>query len=175
LSKTLKISHKKNFELLFKKLYPPMCSLANNYLNDYVQAEDIVQDIFIKAWEKRKVFNSIEMLKSFLHVSIRNSCINHLKHLSVINKHIKHELRSNSSDQFFYDHVIEEEVVGHLYRAINELPKGCRKIIILNLEGLSNQEIANKLNISINTVKTQKKIGLKNLRNDLQKLFLLFI
>ncbi len=71
------------------------------------------------------------------------------------------------------ERMIEAEVLGEVYKALQKLPEGCRKVINLSyFEGLSNQEVADRLNVSINTVKTQKLRALKMLRLSFRYIFL---
>jgi RNA polymerase sigma-70 factor (ECF subfamily) len=91
-----------------------------------------------------------------------------LKHNNIVGKHIKAELLEKESEIFFEDHVIEEETHRLFYQAIQELPEKCREIIMMSLEGLKNNEIAKELNISINTIKTQKRIAYNQLRIQLK-------
>ena len=83
----------------------------------------------------------------------------------MVDKHdseLSHRLKS---EQFFGDHFIEEETFNHLYLEINNLPVGLQKIMLLVITGCKNQEIADELNISINTVKSQKQIALSKLKD----------
>ena len=99
---------------------------------------------------------SLLPIRVFLYQTARNKCLDLLKHEQVVHKHeaaLIQELSEDSLDE----KMIEEEVLGEIYRAIDELPPECRRVFRLGLEGLSNQEIADSLSISINTVRTQKQ------------------
>ena len=80
-------------------------------------------------------------------------------------------IRELESEQFFTNHVIEEEVFNQLTTEIRNLPKSSQEIMILVLNGLTNPEIADELNISVNTVKTQKKIAYSKLKHKLGPVF----
>ena len=79
------------------------------------------------------------------------------------------------SDQYFSEHVIEEEVFNSLHNIIKDLPKSSREIMLLALNGLKNQEIADELGISVNTVKTQKKIGYSKVKDKLEPMLQLVL
>ena len=123
------------------------------------ELEDIVQDVIISFWEHNKNFDHINSIKAFLFTTARNKCLNSLKHKLVKQKHEAALIYELESYQYFTQHVIEEDVFNQLYQEINALPSSAQKIMLLALKGLRNKEIAEKLNISENTVKTQKKIA----------------
>ena len=122
------------FNLLFDDYYAPLCVFANSYIKDEDLANDIVQDIFIALWNKNEELDQIQSVKSYLYVSVRNACLNHLKHQAVASKFTQAELSEKESDEFFYDHIIEEETHRLFYQAIQKLPEKCRKIILMSLD-----------------------------------------
>ncbi len=69
------------FHYLYKEYFPPLCIYAKNFTRDKEIAEEVVQDVFINLWEQQGHLNIENSLKSFLFVSVRNRCLNHLKHL----------------------------------------------------------------------------------------------
>lgn len=154
-----------SFKYIFDIHFNSLCAFAKRYLSDVSQAEDVVQESFIGLWEKREDFNHINAAKAFLYTSVRNKCLNILKHKTVIIKHEEELILQLESDQFFTEHIIEEETFNKLLFEINLLPQSCKEITMLALNGLKNSEIAEELNISINTVKTQKKIAFSKLRH----------
>jgi RNA polymerase sigma-70 factor (ECF subfamily) len=131
------------------------------------EVEDLIQDVFVAFWERKKDFEDIDGVRAFLYTSARNRCLNHLKHLSVQKKHESSLIYELESDQFFTRHVIEEEVFNQLYSEIRSLPEGSQKIMLLAIKGLKNKEIAEKLGVSENTVKTQKKIAYAKIKDNL--------
>lgn len=126
-----------------------------------------MQDTFITFWENKDRFTELNPTKAFLYTSVRNKCLNHLKHKLVKEKHETSLIHELESDTIFTEKVIIEDSFGQLYTEINNLPESPHKIILLSLKGLKNKEIAEKLNISENTVKTQKKIAYSKLREKL--------
>ena len=133
--------------------------------------EDTVQEAFISLWEKRKHFDHLNALKAFLYTSVRNKCLNHLKHQAVLQKHETALIYELESEQFFTNHIIEEETFNQLFAEIRNLPQAAQEIMLLALNGLKNQEIADELNLSVNTVKTQKKIAYSKLKKKLSPVF----
>ena len=72
----------KAFEYAFRKFSPRLEAFAQKYTNDTNEAEDIVQDVFLKLWERRELLDNIS-LASFLFMMVRNSCLNYLKHRQI--------------------------------------------------------------------------------------------
>ncbi|MBV6641755.1 MAG: RNA polymerase sigma-70 factor [Cyclobacteriaceae bacterium] len=159
-----KTGDKNSLNQLFHQYFHRLCAFCHQYINDVAIAEDIVQDTFISLWDKRTDFTHPQALKSFLYTTVRNKCLNHIKHQLVVQKHESSVIHELHDDEDFSRRVIEEEVFGQLYEEIKALPEGAHKIMALVLKGLKNREIAEILGISENTVKTQKKIAYARLK-----------
>ncbi len=155
------------FRGIFELYYKRICAFGYRYIPDASEVEDIIQDAFLSLWERRKDFEHQDTIKSFLYTTARNKCLNHLKHKKVIRKHEAPLIKELESDQFFTDHVIEEEVFSQLHKEIKMLPEASQEIMILSLKGKKIKEIAQQLGISENTVKTQKKLAYAKLRTKL--------
>jgi RNA polymerase sigma-70 factor (family 1) len=159
--------NRKAFKAVFDEYFNALCAFGYKYLADQFVVEDMVQESFISFWEKRQDFSHINALKSFLYTSVRNKCLNHLKHQAVVHKHENALVYELETDHAFASLVIEEETFNQLFVEIRTLPPSAREIMLLALNGLKNQEIAYELNITINTVKTQKKIAYSKLKENL--------
>ena len=154
-----------SMEGIFRAYYPRLCYYAYTLVNDKEVSEDMVQDVFMRLQGKLDNFLAEKALKSFLYLSVKNACLNQLKHRAVEEKHADTFDLPISEDPVALNNLIKAEVAGEVHLALMHLPKGCRNVITLSFfEGLKNEEIAQKLNISINTVKTQKKRALQILR-----------
>jgi len=151
------------FEIIFKRYYAPMVLFAVNYLHDKDRSESIVQDVFVKFWEKRSVLE-ISSLRGYLVVSIRNRCHNEQKRLGVVRSYEKYV----DSDDGVWPQYQDKESVERINRVIEELPPR-RKIIfkMSRIDGLKYKEIADKLAISPKTVEVQMGKALKYLREKL--------
>ena len=150
-----------------------MCLFANKFINNYDDAEDLTQEVFIELWNQRAKFVSIEQVKAFLYLSIKNRCINLKKHFNIREKYAQATLSDNEA--FIDEYVIEVEVVNSLNHAINTLPEQQKQVIILGLQGFKNEEIAQNMQISINTVKLYKKIAYKQLRTKISTIPILLL
>jgi len=169
--KNIRRGDRKAFREVFDNYFHALSAFGYKYVPDPPVVEDMVQESFISFWEKRDDFEHISAVKSFLYTSVRNKCLNHVKHQAVRKKHEPALVYELESEQNFSQHVIEEETFNLLLAEIKLLPESAMEIMILALNGLKNQEIADELNISINTVKTQKKIAYSKLKQKLEPRF----
>jgi RNA polymerase sigma-70 factor (ECF subfamily) len=163
----------KEFEDFFRENFQVATLIVFRYLENRSLAEDIVQESFVKLWEKQ---NSIDCspagLREYLFTIVRNSTISYLRSLKV--KYTSLDVASISSDVTeeirLYD---EEELALRVDRAIDKLPRKCREIFrMAYLEELTYNEIAQKLSVSKNTIKTQMGIAYRILRNELRSIYL---
>lgn len=143
------------FHWLYGKYAAVLRYFAAKYISDPDTVEDVVQDAFVNLWERRKGFESEVSIKSWLYKSVRNDCLNVLRHQQVHQKYSLYEQDKDHSESFL-DHVFEAEVFKILLSVFNELPPACRQVYKMSLEGMKHEEIARKLNISVNTVKKHK-------------------
>lgn len=165
----IKTGDEKAFEILFHKYYRFLCSFATKIINDDASAEEIVQDFFVKLWEKREQLIIETSIQNYLFRSVKNHCINYLQHNKTKVRYaqkIISEVESNYSDN---DSFPEIELAKKIEESINSLPEKRKEIFMLSRqEGLKYHEIAEKLNISIKTVETQMSIAIKSLRDKLK-------
>ena len=162
--------NKHEFKAFFDLYYPSLCSFALNILEENSYVEDVVQEAFIKLWEKSADFSCEEAAKSFLYISVKNKCLNYLEHTKVTIKHAEIIKQINNNGEI-NNRIIEEETHRLIYNSIDQLPDRCKEIILLSINGLKNNEIGKELNISENTVKTQKKIAYKYLKIKLKDVY----
>jgi RNA polymerase sigma-70 factor (ECF subfamily) len=137
-------------------------------------SKDLVQDVFVKLWDKKVKVTSSMTVKSFLYVTVRNTCLNHLRKQSYQEERIL-DYSELDSDTVMENHMLEEDVTYKLYRAMEELSPRSKEAIMLTVLEYSNQEIAERMKVSVNTVKTLKQRSYKRLKQSLISVFLLFI
>lgn len=165
------------FEKTFRQHYSLLVNFANTFLHDINDSEEVVQQTFVKIWENKENINIQNSIKSYLFTSVRNSCMNHLKHEKVVN----HYKAYNKEIRDFEEHktVINFESIEMfetIQNAIKKLPEERKKIFLLSRnEGLKYSEIAEKLQISPKTVENQMSSALKFLRIELKDYLLLLI
>ena len=161
------------YKKLFKNEYKLLCLFANGYIADMETSKDIVQNVFIKIWEDNVVFNNEYATKSYLYVSVKNKSLDYLKskHYRTVDNVSNTIMEEMATNSFFMREVVILETSDIIEKAINTLPHKCAQIIRLSAKSLTNSEIAVMLNISINTVKSQKKIAYRRLKPILKEHF----
>ena len=147
-----------SFTQLFSSYYRPLCLYAIHYLQNAELAEDIVQECFIKLWERQA-----EHPKAFLFTAVRNACIDHLRKRKPIDATIEPaDLDGSITDEEAQERSFHE---AELWTAVDALPDRCREILLLSKrDGLTYREIALRLGISEKTVEHQISKALKVLR-----------
>ncbi|MCG8412552.1 MAG: RNA polymerase sigma-70 factor [Bacteroidales bacterium] len=170
----------KAFEYIFQMLYPRLCVFANQYLEDSQASEDVVSDIMFELWNKKRSFENLESIKAFLFISVKNRALTYLRKQKVCLKNAE-EIKYISSEEFFKEHIIEDELSGIISRTLEKLPEKARRVFELScIEGLKYKEVAEDLNVSINTVKSQRARAIQLLKELLKNeiifgiIFLLF-
>lgn len=158
------------FKILYEEFFHTLLAIACKYVESEV-AKDIVQDTFFKLWTTPHKFSATTDLRFYLYRSVQNQCLNYIRDKKVEDR----DRAEVVSEDFFYNTVLEEEIFIRLQQAIEELPEKYRKVINLNLEGLSDKEVALRLGISIDAVKQQKKRGKEQLKEKLNHPFLLLL
>lgn len=168
---SIKSGDEKALEMLFKEYYQPLCRYANSYLPDPDEAEEVVQNCFIKFWEKREKIDIQSSVKSYLYQIIRNACLNEIKHQKVKRNYSEMVIQKGEDFGGASDEkTIHDELEAKIRLAIQKLPQQCRLIFTMSrFEDLKYQEIADQLNISIKTVENQMGKALKMMRIQLQE------
>lgn len=161
------------FKYVFVQFYQSLCYFADQYINDKEAAQDIVQEVFVWFYEKRKEFDSLLAVKSYLYRCVYNKAINFLKmnrNQARILEHLKEFLVEE--DECYEGFQVETEVFEEIFKAIEELPVECRRIFKMSyIEGQSIKSIMEALNVAESTIKTQRQRAKKVLKDRLQHLY----
>ncbi|RFS19861.1 RNA polymerase sigma-70 factor [Chitinophaga silvatica] len=156
------------FEQTFKTHFKGMHAYACTLLKDDIMAEEMVQQVFCKLWEKADKIKIKESISGYLYRSVYHECINYLRHQKVKQahqEHTKHAMTHHYQTGQASGKVIMSELQQKLDAALQALPEKCRTVFQLSrFEELRYQEIADKLNISVKTVENQMGKALKLLR-----------
>lgn len=161
---------KSDLKQIFDTYYVVLVKYAANFLTLEGECEDLVQDVFVSLWEKENIFPDEVSLKVYLYKTVRNKCYNIIKHNKVKDKYAENIIQSLEDDNLFLKQLLEEEIVCQLYKAIEVLSERKKEIIKLSLKGLKNKEIAEELDIKLQTVKTLKSQSYKILREQFKEL-----
>lgn len=156
------------FELVFNTFYGLLKSYALRFIEDTEDAEEVVQDVFVKFWERCESIAPDSSVKSYLYRSVHNTCLNHLKHQKVKDAYRQHVI--TFMEEAANELVEEQEGLRErILDEINNLPPRCSEIFKLSrFDGLKYQEIAEHLEISVKTVEVQMGKALKVLRERLK-------
>lgn len=169
----LRQGNKKAYSLLFNKYYKDLVLFGGNFLPDKAVCEDIVQNVLLKLWNNREELFIETSLKSFLLKSVRNSCLDEIKHKVVVREHESYAINFEPTDDLDTEnYVLYSDLQAHLSEALNKLPAVCREAFEMNrLEGLKYKEIAQQLNVSERTVEVRIGKALGLLRRYLKEFF----
>lgn len=162
----LKKGDENAFKIIFDTYFKRLHAFSLHYTEDNFAAEEIVEETLLKLWQKRHKLEKIENLKSYLYSMVRNASIDYLKkEKKFVRLDAKKHNAISSKEQF----VIEEETHAILFQALETLPKKCREVFELScLEGAKYKDIAEDLQISINTVKSQRARAIELLKSYLK-------
>lgn len=162
------LSDPTTFDVVYKSYYHPLRFYATKFVQPE-DAEDIIENLFLKCWNKQQEFDTTLHMQAFLYHAVKNACLDHIKVSK--NKEQRHLHIAHSEETAPADHlhrIIHAEVLAEIYRAVNNLPPQCSKVITLGfIEGMNNSEIASTLGLSEQTVKNYKGRGLILLKDKL--------
>ncbi len=163
----LKKGNQEAFSQLFfayeKKLY----FFSYKLLQSHADAEEVVQEVFLKVWDKRVTLDEQRSFNAYLITIAKNIIYNRASRKITEHAYREYLQRATPSIRHHTEEVVNFSDLNAIsHRFINQLPEKRRKIFLLSrFEGLSNREIAKQLNISVSTVENQMNKSLKALRN----------
>lgn len=168
LFKSLQQGDKKAFNTFFLRYYPVLCAYATQFvgMND---AEELIQDMMVGIWERRKEMVVESSLNGYLFRAVRNKCINHIDKLRLheqVHSFIASNWQSRFEDPDFY---VVGELTQKIEDVLSKLPETYREAFVLNrIDGKTYKEIATVLGISSKTVDYRIQQALKTLRVELK-------
>lgn len=153
-------------KILFDELYDSLVYFSRQITQDDMQAEDIVQDAFVRLWDGIHLLDpSRRVQKSYLYNVVKNMSLNALRHSKVVDGYKQSNEHGEADQMTALEAMMSAEVIAQLHEALEGLPQPYRTISSLSfLEGKKNQEIADELGISVNTIKKQKQKAIQLLR-----------
>jgi RNA polymerase sigma-70 factor (family 1) len=156
------------FENVFKTYFKSLHAYAYSIVKDEMMAEEMVQNVFCRLWEKREQIQVLQSIKSYLYRSVHNECINHLKQTKSRANHHINIARTTDVIEQTTDRAALSELQKKIHDALEELPEQCRIVFRLSRFGeLNYKEIADTMGITVSTVKNQVHTALKVLRTKL--------
>ena len=164
------------FDYFFDKYYRGLCVYAYRILKSSSEAEDLVQDFFVRVLENRATISIETSVKSYFIRSVHNRCLDNLAHKKVKINHEQFRLKMMNEEDMHEYPLLDSELTLLIERAIQHLPDGIRETFMTNrFEGLSYQQIAKQENISVKTVEYRISKALSILRKDLGDYLLLLL
>ena len=177
LVKALKVGNQLAFSIVYKTYAVQTFSLAFKYLLNKELAEDAVQNLFLKLWLKKEEIDETKPINRYLFTMLKNDLLNTLrdskKNIYLLEDCLSMvlELEDNSQNEN-----LKQEQMNIIQQALEQLSPQRRKVFEMKVSGkYSNQEIADKLNLSINTIKFQYSQSLKQIRATVGELSLLLL
>lgn len=158
------------FEDVFKTHFKALHAYACTIVKEEAMAEELVQQVFFKLWEKRNSLNIESSATAYLYRSVYHECLNHLKHRKVRAAYQQYAQTMGEANEAGTAQKIQlSELQQHLNKALSELPEQCRTIFQMSrYEELKYQEIADKLGLSVKTIENQMGKALRLLREKLK-------
>jgi RNA polymerase sigma-70 factor, ECF subfamily len=165
------------FEFIFKNHFTGLCLFAEHFLKNTKTAEEIVEDFFCDLWDNCARISITSSLRGYLYRSVHNRCLKYIRHQKVEEQYIAEhqyyfadrEILETVTGDYPMVNLMTRELEDKITFVIESLPTQCKKVFCMNrFDNLTYQEIADQLNVSVNTVKTQMARALQKLRIELK-------
>ncbi len=164
---------KSSFKNLFELHYSPLCNFAYRITDDIDQAEDIVQDIFVKVWNDPDLLDGNKNINSYLYSMVRNRALEVIRRENIsqkINQQLEYIQNNAATTNVEEDEIEKLLLVEQIYVSIRQLPPKCSEVFTLSkVNGLTYVQIAEKMNISVKTVENHMGKALRLMRELLTK------
>jgi RNA polymerase sigma-70 factor (ECF subfamily) len=169
LVKLLEVEPEKALKIIYKDNFKYLCSIVYRLYPDWNVAEDVVQDVFLEVWKKRKTIDFNIKIRPYFRKAVINKALNRIRDNRII---LDDEGKASSIKSEVYSglqNLEQEELKDRIDKAIHTLPKKCRIIFGMSrFEDMTYSEIASELGISVKTVENQISKALKILRDKLK-------
>ena len=159
------------FEAIFKLFYVKLLQFAETILKRREEAEEVVEDVFMKLWDNRKTLPAIKNLNFYLLVAVKHCALNYLeknkKHYNIVLEDIHVDFGEISMNP--EESLISSEKVNNIQRIIDNLPPKCKLIFhLIKEDGLKYKEAATLLNLSVKTIEAQMSLALSRIGCELR-------
>jgi len=166
--RSLRSGRESAYDKLFRDYYRPLSVFAVRYVSDLDLAREIVQNLFVHLYENRSSLVITTSLESYLYQSVRNRCLNQIKQRKTQKEHLANYNSEQDGAEDLEATIRKNELEHTIFKIIDSLPSQRQNVFMMSrVNGLSNSEIAEKLNISKRTVETHISHALKILREKL--------
>jgi RNA polymerase sigma-70 factor (ECF subfamily) len=160
------------YEEIFQLYFNALIIFARHIVFDQPATEDIVTDAFVKLYQLRREVNTINNIKAFLYITVRNGCLNYLRHQKVKEKYqLEHRHSIQAEENAYEQKEIEEHLLKTIHAVVEDLPECRQRIFRMSyVEGLSDYEIASRLAIAQATVRQHRCLAIRDIRNSINRL-----
>lgn len=167
----IKKGNKEAFEIIFHRYKSKLFYFAFSYVHSKPDTEEIIQNVFVSFWEHRYTLNEELSIKNYLYKSIINGIYNYFKHKSVEQRFIDYSLlNSIKQDDSLQNNLYLNELQDTINSLISQLPTKQQQIFKMSrFQGLSHNDIAKKLGLSVRSVENQVYRALKFLKDNLKE------
>jgi RNA polymerase sigma-70 factor (ECF subfamily) len=174
--KSLRVGDELEFNYFFSIYYRALCFFASRFIQDQDSVHDIVEESFIKLWQNREQIKDEKHLRNWLYKVTYHACLKWIEKQRAEGQMLRDKaILSDTEEKDHSENMIRAETLRQVREALEGLPPECKKVFYkLYIEGKTANVAAEELQVSINTIKTHRKRGLKLLRLRLGKGFLFF-
>ncbi|WP_437920308.1 RNA polymerase sigma factor [Sphingobacterium sp. LRF_L2] len=157
------------FAHIFHRYYNRICLFASSFVDETKEAEDLAEESFLKLWQGKRDFETLDHLKAALYQTTRRLGINYqTARLRRTQRIAKYAAEQEQVEESQLQQIVYVEAMAELHQALSKLPPKAQQIIRATyLDGKSNQEVADEMNLQLQTVKNQKLRALALLRKEL--------
>lgn len=167
----------KAYDIIYLRCFEPMQAFLRLLLHSATDAEELCQELFMKLWENRERIDPDSNFRSYLYTMAKTTALKYLEHKNVVYKYVNFRMKEFPE----FEHSADEQLISNelsliLKIALANMPAQRRRVFEMSrFEGLSNDEIAEKLNISSTTVRAHLHNALKTLKELMTLVMVLFI
>jgi RNA polymerase sigma-70 factor (ECF subfamily) len=156
------------FREIYRQHAPALRGFAARYARDREAIDDMIQNAFIRLWEKRRDLPNEGAIKAYLYRVVQREGLNIIRHERVKERYAM--TPREESEESFLEGILEAELFRAVLVVFEELSPACKTVYRMSLDGMSHEEIAGKLQISVNTVKKHKNNAHHYMRSRLKGL-----
>jgi RNA polymerase sigma-70 factor (ECF subfamily) len=165
----------KAFEILFLKYQPKLVFFLHGFIKDKEQARDMAQDIFLSIWNNKEKLDEVKSFKAYIYKMAKNTICNYYDHIIVNEKFVADQLTHSSETEDAEETIFANQLQDMIDATVSQMPPQRKQIFIMSrVEGMSNAEIAEKLNINKRTVENHLTAALADIRKTIKTWIILF-
>lgn len=164
----------KAFEILFLQYQPKLVFFLYGFIKDNEQARDMAQDVFLSIWNNREKLTEVKSFKAYVYKMAKNAVCNYYDHIIVNDKFVAEQLTHSSDSESTEEIIFANQLQDMIDITVSQMPPQRKQIYMMSrIEGMSNTEIAERLNINKRTVENHLTAALADIRKSI-KIWIMF-